>query len=150
MATEITLNTAILRLYFSIAVSDGELQDEEAGMIVDQATMIARKISAGPLPTRAEVEQILGGYLIDYTRFKDKNDDLFPMHILQEAIDFIEENEMRSSILTQMLGITLADGSVHNNELFLLKHIAGAWDMLDEFSDFNRLVTRIFKPASKV
>lgn len=150
MTTDITLNTAILRLYFSIAVSDGELQDEEAGMIVDQAALIARKIRAGPLPTRAEVEQILGGYLIDFARYQGKNDDIFPVHILQEAIDFIEEDEMRSSVLTQMLAITLADGIVHNNEMFLLKHIADAWEMLEEFSDFNHLVTRIFKPASKI
>jgi hypothetical protein len=150
MTTDITLNTAILRLYFSIALSDGELQDEEAGMIVDQAALIAKKIRAGPLPTRAEVEQILGGYLIDFTRYQGKNADVFPMHILQEAIDFIEEDDIRSSVLTQMLAITLADGSVHNNEMFLLKHIAESWGMFDEFSDFNHLVTRIFKPASRI
>lgn len=147
MSKEIDLNTAILRLYFSIAVSDGELHDEEAGMIVDQASLIAKKIRAGPLPTREEVEQILGGYLIDFARYRDKSDDFFPLHILQEAIDFIDEDEMRSSVLTQMLAITLADGSVHNNEMYLLKHIAGEWDMVDEFSDFNRLVTSIFKPT---
>jgi hypothetical protein len=150
MATEINLNSAILRLYFSIALSDGELLDEEAGMIVDQAALIARKVRAGPLPTRAEVEQILGGYLIDFARHQGKNDEIFPVHILQESIDFIDEDEMRSSVLTQMLAITLADGTVHNNEMFLLKHIAGAWGMLDEFSDFNQLVTRVFKPAAKI
>lgn len=150
MATEINLNSAILRLYFSIAVSDGELQDEEAGMIVDQASLIARKVRAGPLPTRSEVEQVLGGYLIDFARYQGKNDSVFPVHILQESIDFIDEDEMRSSVLTQMLAIALADGYVHNNEMFLLKHIAGAWDMLEEFSEFNRMVTKVFKPSSKV
>ena len=150
MSAEMNLNTAILRLYFSIAVSDGELLDEEAGMIVDQAAQIARKIRAGPLPTRADVEQILGGYLIDFARHQDKTSGEFPLHILQEAIDYIDEDEMRSSLLTQMLAISLADGTVHNNELFLLKHIAGEWDMLDEFSEFKRLVTRIFKPSPKV
>ena len=150
MSKEIDLNTAILRLYFSIAVSDGELHDEEAGMIVDQAGLIARKVRAGPLPSREDVEQILGGYLIDFARYRDKENDVFPLHILQQAIDFIDENDMRSSVLTQMLAITLADGSVHNNEMYLLKHIAREWDMLDEFSDFNRLVTSIFKPAPGV
>lgn len=150
MATEMNLNDAILRLYFSIAVSDGELLDEEAGMIVDQAGQIAKKVRAGPLPTRADVEQILGGYLIDFARFHDKNDGIFPMHILQESIDFIEEDEMRSSVLTQMLAITLADGSVHNNEMYLLKHIASEWGMLEEFVEFNHLITRIFKPAAKI
>ena len=150
MATEFNLNSAILRLYFSIALSDGELLDEEAGMIVDQAALIARKVRAGPLPTRAEVEQILGGYLIDLARYQGKNNEVFPMHILQQSIDFIDEVEMRSSVLTQMLAITLADGTVHNNEMFLLKHIAEAWDMLDEFSEFNHLVTRVFKPAAKI
>ena len=147
MSKEIDLNTAILRLYFSIAVSDGELQDEEAGMIVDQAGLIARKIRAGPLPTREEVEQVLGSYIIDFARYRDKNEDLFPLHILREAIDFIEEDDIRSSVLTQMLAIMLADGTVHNNEMYLLKHIAAEWDMLEEFSHFNRLVTGIFKPA---
>lgn len=147
MSKELDLNTAILRLYFSIAVSDGELQDEEAGMIVDQASLIARKIRAAPLPTREEVEQVLGSYLIDFARYQGKSDDIFPLHILQEAINFIEEDDMRSSVLTQMLAIMLADGSVHNNEMYLLKHIAGEWGMLEEFSDFNRLVTSIFKPV---
>lgn len=150
MASEINLTNAILRLYFSIAVSDGELLDEEAGMIVDQAGLIAKKVRAAPLPSRAEVEQVLGGYLIDFARYHDKNNGIFPIHILQESIDFIDEDELRSSVLTQMLAITLADGSVHNNEMFLLKHIASEWDMLEEFTEFNHLITRIFKPASKV
>ena len=149
MASNLTLTAAILRLYFSIAFSDSDLQDDEAGMIVDQASLIAKKIRAGPIPKREDVEQILGSYLIDYARFQGKEDEIYPLHILQEAIDHIKEDEMRSTILTQMLAITLADGAVHNNEMFLLKYIAEEWDMLEEFSDFNRMITKIFKPAPK-
>ena len=145
-----TLNSAILRLYFSIAHSDSELHDNEAGMIVDQASIIATKVRAGPLPTRDEVEQILGRYLIDLARHQGKNDEPFPLHILDEAIEFIEDDDVCSSVLTQMLAIALADGTVHNNELYLLKYIATKWDMHDEFADFNRLVTKIFKSKTKI
>jgi len=150
MPKEITLTSAILRLYFSIAVSDSDLQDDEAGMIVDQAALIAKKVRAGPIPNREEVEQILGSYLIDFARYQGKTDETYPFHILQEATEYIKEDEMRSTVLTQMLAITLADGAIHNNEMFLLKHIATEWDMLEEFSEFNRMITRLFNPTPKV
>ena len=148
MAKEMDINSAILRLYFSIAVSDSDLHDNEAGMIADQATLIARRIRAASLPTREDVERILGSYLIDYARYGGKDDETYPVDILREAIDYIDEDEMRSTVLTQMMAIALADGSVHNNEMFLLKHVAREWDMEEEFSD--RLINKLFKPAPKL
>jgi hypothetical protein len=144
MSGDLTLTSAVLRLYFAIAVSDSELHDDEAGMIVDQASQIARKVKAAPIPSKEEVEQILGSYLIDFARNQGKHDEPFPLHIIDEAISFIEEAELRSSVLTQMLAIALADGIVHNNELYLLKHISSKWDMHDEFTEFHRLVSKIF------
>jgi len=150
MAKEIDINSAILRLYFSIAVSDNELHDNEAGMIVDQATLIARRIRAASLPTQEDVEQILGSYLIDYARFSPKGGEPFPLQILQEAVEYIDEDDMRSTVLTQMLAIAFADGAVHNNEMYLLKHIAREWGMDEEFSNFYRLMKKVFKPEPRI
>lgn len=130
----------VLHLYFAVVVADNKLHPAETQMVLDQASALLREVLSVAELSMDSVEQALGSYQLDISRHSDTGDQVFPTPIIEDAIDNIGDNALRSSLLKQMLAIALADGEAHNNELAVLKHAAKEWGMEDGYAAFQHAI----------
>ena len=133
---------AFLNLVFAVAVADKKLRKEEVLMITDLVSVNVRRIFHRNHPSRDLIERTLGAYELKVSKNWGKNNGGFPYNILDEYTDQINENQIRSIVLRQLLAVALSDNEIHNNELAILNYISEKWGMQEEYKQFQTAIIK--------